>query len=76
MSQKRITRDEHHNSSSSRSHTVYQARIEDIDYNGNEMKGKLSVLGLTGSERANTETFIDKTSVKYKASKNTRRRHI
>ena len=61
-SEKRITRGTHHNSSSSRSHTVYQIRIEGIGHNGKEIKGKLSVIDLAGSERANTETFTDKTS--------------
>jgi kinesin family member C1 len=61
-SQKRITRETHQNVSSSRSHTVYQIRIEGTDNKGAEIKGKLSVIDLAGSERANTDTFAGKTS--------------
>lgn len=59
-SQKRITRDTHQNQTSSRSHTVYQIRIEGFVQN-KEIKGKLSVIDLAGSERANSEPFSNKT---------------
>lgn len=66
---KRTTRGTHHNINSSRSHTVYQIRIEGIGLDGSEIKGKLSVIDLAGSERANTETFTDKTSEEIESMK-------
>jgi hypothetical protein len=57
-SQRRITRETHQNTSSSRGHTVYQIRINSSTA---ELRGLLSVIDLAGSERATPETFTDKT---------------
>ena len=60
-SHKRVTRDTHLNQTSSRSHTIYQIRIEGT-LQSKEIRGKLSVIDLAGSERANMEPFSSKSS--------------
>lgn len=60
-SHKRVTRDTHLNQTSSRGHTIYQIRIEGT-LQSKEIKGKLSVIDLAGSERANMEPFSNKSS--------------
>lgn len=61
-SEKRITRETNQNVSSSRSHTVYQIKIEGTDCKGNSVKGRLSVIDLAGSEKPSVESFSDKSS--------------
>ncbi|OMJ71501.1 hypothetical protein SteCoe_30283 [Stentor coeruleus] len=68
-SQKRVTRDTHQNSTSSRSHTIYQIRIEGIGAKNIAIKGKISVIDLAGSEKANPETFTDKTTEEIESMK-------
>lgn len=68
-SQKRVTRDTHQNATSSRSHTVYQIRIEGIGSRNIDIKGKISVIDLAGSEKANPETFTDKTTEEIESMK-------
>ncbi|CAG9329965.1 unnamed protein product [Blepharisma stoltei] len=65
----RMTRSTHLNNGSSRGHTIYQIRIEGLTMYGNEIKGKLSVIDLAGSERANVESYSDKSQNEIEAMK-------
>lgn len=56
----KMTRATHHNASSSRSHTIYQIKFDGKTSYGEDMRGKLSVIDLAGSERANLESYSAK----------------
>jgi hypothetical protein len=67
-SKRRVTRDTHLNSTSSRSHTIYQIRI-DGEVEGKFRSGRLSIIDLAGSERASTESFSSKSTEEVESMK-------
>lgn len=58
--QRRSTRDTHLNVSSSRSHCLYSFTFQGTNASGQTIAGKLNIIDLAGSERANVDTFEGK----------------
>lgn len=61
--QSRVTRDTHLNTASSRSHCLYQLSITGVNSaTGNSVSGRINIIDLAGSERANIDTYAGKSA--------------
>ena len=58
--QRRSIRETHLNASSSRSHCLYQFTFEGSNASGKPVSGKLNIIDLAGSERANVDAYEGK----------------